>query len=39
MILNQYSTENPKPFPYSSAFAWPLWIHKSQVKDNDSIKD
>jgi len=39
MILNQYSTENPKPFPYSSAFPWPLWIHKSQVKDNDSIKD
>ena len=36
MILGQASTENPAPFPYNSAFPWPLWIHKTQVKDDDS---
>lgn len=30
MISNQASTENPVPFPYNSAFPWPLWIKKSQ---------
>lgn len=39
MISNQYDTENPESFPYSSAFPWPLWIHKSQVEDVDSVED
>ena len=30
MISNQASTENPVPFPYNSAFPWPLWIKKTQ---------
>ena len=30
MISGQTSTENPAPFPYNSAFPWPLWIKKSQ---------
>lgn len=30
MISNQASTENPVPFPYNSAFPWPLWIKKPQ---------
>ena len=30
MISDQASTENPVPFPYNSAFPWPLWIKKSK---------
>lgn len=30
MISSQASTENPVPFPYNSAFPWPLWIKKTQ---------
>lgn len=37
-ILKQAITENPKPFPYNSAFPWPLWIMNRPKKDVSKIQ-
>lgn len=36
-ISNQAGTVDPVPFPYNSAFPWPLWIRTNHVQESNVI--